>query len=283
MERNDSLRVFKQSSAFVFTDGKLQQVKLLRTDFTYDHSVGSCMYYKALTSCQLPDGKTIKVDSYDRVFGSPSEYEDEHPMATNALTCSTTGASNVLCDITRGHRKRVTPDYWVFDTICNSPAHYTLSMEKFYYDYHDMRFHTDEFPANCEIYDTKELALSYNTYKVAYGDGTEKEREGINKLVTLDDDQRELVKQFEEICHKMEESEILLVTDYTDTVCAFNTRKLSDYLFDSDTVPYTDSHNPEDYEQIDRYGKGFQVKSNIVMVSDDCFLHALRKQMPEQN
>lgn len=276
MERNDSLRVFEHNSGFVMTDCKLQKVKLLRTEFTFDHEGDDFLYYRTSTVYQKPDGTTGVLHDYSKAFDSVECYEKGESADIAYLTLNTgRNGGDVMRDITRGVKKSLSPVYWIFDTKSIVPVCDELTLDKFYFDYADRQFHTDEFPKNFNVYDTKEEALSYNTYKVVNEDGSEYEREGVNKLISLDDDQRELVKQFEEICKKMEENDLALIADY-DSLAVFNMRKVKSYVLDYNSIPENVS-NPEDYEKADRNGKAFRVNSSIEWWSDDNELFIQRK------
>lgn len=279
MERNDSLRVFTENGGYVFVDRKLQNVKWLRTEFTLDHIVGEVMYYNSRTIYQKPDGTTGELHDYDKAYASPENYEQGTVAETEYKRFSKDEkqCGEVIHDITMSVKRRKTVDYWTFDKAHQIPVHHELKMEKFYYDYTDKKFHTDEFPNDCEIYDTKEDALSYNTYKIVENDGTEYEREGVNKLITLDDDQLELVKQFEGLCKKMEDNGILLISDCCEYLSAFNIRNVKDYALDYNDKPYDTVNNPEDYEQADRYGKSFQIKHTIQIWGEDNNFFIIRK------
>ncbi len=277
MERNDALRVFVGNYDYVFVNNKLQQVRWLRTDFKYDHTEGNVDFYEAITLYEKPDGTTGTLKSYDRAFGSVEDYENGVPAKTSSHTISKDGAGcTILRDLVRGVKSAVSVEYWVFDELCHYPAKYTLKLEKFYYNYNDMHFHTDGFPKNCKIYDTKEQALSYNSYNVVRENGTVYQRDGVNKLVSLDDDQRELVNQFEELCHKMHEHDILLIGDY-DSLAAFNLRNVEAHVLDYQDTPDVDFGNAEDYERVERYGKAFNVANPIEVWGEDNSLFVLRK------
>lgn len=277
MERNDALRVFTKNGGFVMTDRKLQEVKWLRTEFKYDHKEDDALFYVARTTFQKPDGTTGVLESYDMAFDSVEKYEKGVSAETSYKTLFIRkNDGDVLRDVIRGVKRSLNTKYWVFDKSFRIPAQYELELEKFYFDYSDNRFHTDEFQKDCEIYDTKEEAFSYNTYKVVNEDGSEYEREGINKLISLDDDQRELVKQFEDICKKMKENDLALIADY-ESLAVFNMRRVSNYELNYTSEPETTYGNPEDYERADRYGKAFQVNSGIEWWGDDNNLFILRK------
>ena len=103
----------------------------------------------------------------------------------------------------------------------------------------------------------------------------EYEREGVNKLISLDDDQREPVKQFEDICKKMEENDLALIADY-NSLAVFNMRKVKSYVLDYNSTP-ENVDNPEDYERADRHSKAFKVNSSIEWWGDDNDLFIWRK------
>lgn len=277
MERNDALRVFTKNGGFVMVDRKLQEVKWLRTEFKYDQKEDDTLFYVAHTTFQKPDGTTGVLDNYDMAFDSVEKYEKGISAETSYKTLFIhKNDGDVLRDVIRGVKRSLNTKYWVFDKSFRVPVQYELELEKFYFDYSDNRFHTDEFQKDCEIYDTKEEALSYNTYKVVNEDGSEYEREGINKLISLDDDQRELVKQFEDICKKMKENDLALIADY-NFLAVFNMRRVANYELSYEPEPDTTYGNPEDYERADRYGKTFQLNSGIEWWGDDNNLFILRK------
>ena len=282
MERNDALRVFTKNSGFVMVDRKLQEVKWLRTEFKYDHKDEDFLLYAAQTTFQKPDGTTGVLDDYDMAFDSVEKYENGISAETSYKTLFTRkNDGDVIRDIIRGVKRSFNPEYWVFDKSCHAPLRYKLELEEFYFDYSDNRFHTDEFLKDCKIYDTKEEALSYNTYKVIEQDGTEYERDGVNKLIMLDDDQRELLKQFEDICKKMNDADMLLISDSCEDMSVFNLRHIKNYALDYNYVPDVMDGNPEDYERADRYGMPFKVNYHIQWWGDDSSLFTLRK--PTEN
>jgi hypothetical protein len=230
MERNDALRVFTKNSGFVMVDRKLQEVKWLRTEFKYDHKDEDLLLYTAHTTFQKPDGTTGVLNDYDMAFDSVEKYEKGVSAETSYKTLFIRkNDGDVLRDVIRGVKRSFNPEYWVFDKLCHVPVQYKLELEEFYFDYSDNRFHTDEFQKDCKIYDTKEEALSYNTYKIIEQDGTEYERDGVNKLIMLDDDQRELLKQFEDICKKMNDADMLLISDSCEDMSVFNLRHIKNY------------------------------------------------------
>lgn len=278
MERNDALRVFTKNSGFVMVDRKLQEVKWLRTEFKCDNKDEDFLLYTAQTTFQKPDGTTGVLDDYDMAFDSVEKYENGISAETSYKTLFTRkNDGDVIRDVIRGVKRSFYPEYWVFDKSCHAPVRYKLELEKFYFDYSDNRFHTDEFPKDCKIYDTKEEALSYNTYKIIEQDGTEYERDGVNKLIMLDDDQRELLKQFEDICKKMNDADMLLISDSCEDMSVFNLRHIKNYALDYNDVPDVMDGDPEDYERADRYGMPFKVNHHIQWWGDDSNLFILRK------
>lgn len=278
MERNDALRVFTKNSGFVMVDRKLQEVKWLRTEFKCDNKDEDFLLYTAQTTFQKPDGTTGVLDDYDMAFDSVEKYENGISAETSYKTLFTRkNDGDVIRDVIRGVKRSFNPEYWVFDKSCHAPVRYKLELEKFYFDYSDNRFHTDEFPKDCKIYDTKEEALSYNTYKIIEQDGTEYERDGVNKLIMLDDDQRELLKQFEDICKKMNDADMLLISDSCEDMSVFNLRHIKNYALDYNDVPDVMDGDPEDYERADRYGVPFKVNHHIQWWGDDSCLFILRK------
>ena len=278
MERNDALRVFTKDSGFVMIDRKLQEVKWLQTKFQFHHKDGDFLYYTSVTTFKKPDGTVDALDDYDMAFDSVEKYENGISAETSYKTLYTQkNGGDVVNNIIHGVKRSSLPVYWTFDKSCQAPVEYKLEYEEFVFDYSDNRFHTGEFPKGCDIYDTKEDALSDNTYKVVEKNGTEYEREGVNKLIMLDDDQRELLKQFEDICHKMNENDMILICDTCEDMSVFNIRRIKNFALDYSDTPEVMDGNPEDYEKVDRYGMTFKVNHNIAIWGDDNNLFILRK------
>ena len=143
------------------------------------------------------------------------------------------------------------------------------------YDYKTCRF-SIAFPEE-SVYKSQQDVLSWNTYKVVGQDGTEHEKVGVNKLLMLDDDQRELLKQFEDICKKMNDADMLLIGDSCEGVSVFNLRHIKNYALDYNDVPDVMDGDPEDYEMADRYGMPFKVNHRIQWWDEDNRLFILRK------
>ena len=275
MEKNDKLRVFENGKGFVMVDGKLQEITWLRTTFRYHHKEDNVMYYTSVTKFKKPDGTTDALDDYSRAFDSVEHYEKGILASMrDYILPKDKNSGCIVYDIINGRKSSYSPEYWVFDKCYHTPVKYELEYEEFYYDYSDRSFHSDELLNGCDIYDTKDECLSYNTYKVVNADGTEYERDGINRLVMLDEDQRELVKEFEEVCKKMSESGMYLLADY-DYLCAYNFRKIEDFALHYEKVPDVD--DPELYENVDRYAKPFRVGCCIEFYGDDNKLFVKRK------
>lgn len=97
----------------------------------------------------------------------------------------------------------------------------------------------------------------------------------------LDDDQRELLKQFEDICKKMNDADMLLISDSCEDMSVFNLRHIKNYALDYNDVPDVMDGDPEDYERADRYGVPFKVNHHIQWWGDDSSLFILRK--PTEN
>lgn len=274
MERSDKLRVFENNKGFVMVDGKLQEVKWLQTQFMYEYKEGGFPYYSSVTTYQKPNGQIGSLNDYSHAFDSIVDYEKSIPakMWQEDLYPDNAGGS-VARDVCRG-KGSCKPEYWEFDEFSKMPVRCELRYENFVYDYSNHSFNSYELPKDCKIYDTKDECLSYNSYKVVSSDGTESVREGINKLVMLDDDQRKLVEEYETVCQKMSESGIYLM-GCDNELTAYNMRKIEDFAVDYNKTP--DVENPEAYEKVDRFGDSFKVKSIVDFYGDDNYLFVRRK------
>lgn len=276
MERNDKLRVFSNSKGFVFHDGKLQEVELLRTDFKYSNAENGYRFYTTVTKSRMPDGSIKKLIGYVNVFfDSVEKYEKGEPAKMREANLTFDGKFNpVIRDIFSGKKRNYKWEYWTFDSLAGTAVEDKLLMDDFYYDYGKGMFGTDELP-DCEIYDSKQEALAFNTYKVVEEDGTEYERDGIGKLLMLDDDQKILLERFQNIMQEMHDNGIRLIASVEEHLGAYNTRHVDDLTLDYEaTAPGVD--NGELYEYVERYAEVFKVPHQIEIWGEDYNIFALR-------
>lgn len=281
MERSDSLRVFTNDNGYVFQNGKLQQVKWLRTDFKYDHREGEYMFYHATTTYQLPDGSLDKLQEvyggYDNAYDTIEGYEKGESAETTYMTCCHPSerhyrtSDDVIHDIIndRGLLNN-TVVFWEWDEDCHCPRSQKLELDKFCYDYTKRRFCSDELSSG-KLYNTEEEALSFNSYVIVDENGNKTTRDGINKLLMLDDDQKELIKQFCDIVKKIDASGIELIGDY-DSLQAFNVRKIKDFAIDCE------EQDDEEWQKAKRYDKAFELPVQIGIWGEDNDFYVKRKE-----
>lgn len=282
MRKSAILRVFDKPTGYVFENKKLVEVKWLKTEFEFSYETDDCSVYDASTSYQRPDGSVGCLKDHSKAYESVAGFENNlpAPQGQTKLSMSIKGSSygDAVRQIIQGHEVCDSNDglaFWVFNDRTGKPEERKLTLDVVKYDYKTCRF-SIVFPDE-SMYESQQDALSWNTYKVVEQDGTEHEKVGVNKLLMLDDDQRELVRQFGDICKKMKESGLALIADY-DNVSAYNMRHMEDYVLDYESEPEeVTCGKPEDYERADRNSPIFQICSDIDWWSDDTNLFVLRK------
>ena len=282
MRKSAILRVFDKPTGYVFENKKLVEVKWLETEFSYSHETDDCSVYNASTSYQRPDGSIGHLKDHSKAYESVADFENNTPapQGSTKLSMCIKGSSygDALRQIIKEHDVCDSNDglaFWAFNDRTGKPEERKLSLDVVKYDYKTCRF-SIAFPEE-SVYKSQQDVLSWNTYKVVGQDGTEHEKVGVNKLLMLDDDQRELLKQFEDICKKMNDADMLLIGDSCEGVSVFNFRHIKNYALDYNDVPDVMDGDPEDYEMADRYGMPFKVNHRIQWWDEDNRLFILRK------
>lgn len=269
----NNIMVFENDNVFCMINNQLQECKLLKTIFTAD---GEGLY-RATTIVKMPDGMIDQEHvAYDTAYDSPANYESNRLAETNGFELSSVVLSILKPkDFVGDVRKIKSGLYYIFEN--GEPTPHELKLETFYYDYLANEWGTKELP-DTQIYATRNDALSYNVTEVLDKDATKSECIGINKLIQLDDDQKELVHQLEELVAKLKEKNVLLLADTSDNYMAYNMRHIADVNMSCDTeADIKDDEERAKYELIDRYGKSFNVNIDCVQWSEDYELFFKRK------
>lgn len=274
MERQDALRVFENDYGYIVINESLTEVKFLHTDFDLGRTEEETKtaFYTSQTVALLPNGKEVTIDDYSNVFDTKECYERNIPAETAYKTLDKERYSSVLSDIWRGTGAR-TRNYWVFEN--GEAVMKTLQLRHFQYNYGINLFESDEIPTDCEVYDDREQCLSYNSYRVVDREGKETIRVGINKLLELDDDQKEWVGILENAIRELRDRGVEIFADTCDDYRVYNFRHVEDYAFSYDLD--ADGKDAELYEEARRYGKPFKLDIGIEQWGDDQSLFIKRK------
>lgn len=254
----NSCEIFSTNEAFFFDkeNGQLLQVQLIETVFERDSKSSETVH--AITSAKVVTGDEIIVIDESEVYASRLDFER---------------GKHIACD-RRSPFKKLTDSYesdvfWTFQHGC--PVSQKVSDIKVVkYDYEHDRFTCDEIPDREHIYQTKEECLSYNEYKIVDENGS-RTIKGCNALIQLTSEQEELVKQFEQLCKKMQDEGILLASNCCEAFRAYNVRDCQDYEF------YFTNEASEDFEQCDRDCGRYVNAQNIYESGDDFEFYIKRK------
>ena len=275
MERQDTLRVFTHDKGFVFIDGALVEVKFIETKFDYDHSENGMAYFTASHVVRLPDGTNYTVNRYIDVFDSIQKYKDDDPSETEFKALYGTPCCVVSNVFGRRFRSMA---YWTLKN--GEPISKIFELTHFKYNYLSYRFEADEKPYGTP-YVTREECVSYNDIKVIDKDGNTSLSTGINKLLQLDEDQKELLGQFENLLREMKANDIFLLQDCCQKIMAYNFRNVEGYALDYKAelseVCVDSGEDPKNFERADRYGETFKVEGEIEQWGDDNYLFIKRK------
>ena len=268
-----NIKIFESDNVFCMIGNQLQECKLLKTIFTADGSG----IFRATTIVKLPNGViNQECVAYDTVFDSPVGYENNKYAETKGFDLHSFIMPRVLMakDII-SEARTIKSTYYTFEN--GEPTPHELKLETFYYDYIDNKWGSNELP-NTQIYATRYDALSYNVTEVLDENAALSTRIGINKLIQLDDDQKELVHQLEELVVKLKEQGVLLLADTSDNYMAYNMRHTVAHSMGCDTeADIADDEERAKYEVADRWGKAFKVNIDLEQWSEDYKIFFKRK------
>ena len=270
-----NIMIFENDNVFCMINNQLQECKLLKTIFTADGG----NIYRATTIVESPNGVIDQEHvGYDTAFDSPADYESNKLATTSSWDLWGTVASNMLASkgIIGDIRRTSSELYYTFEN--GEPTPHELKLDTFYYDYLANEWGSNELP-DSQIYATRNDACSYNVIEVLDKDEVKSEHIGINKLIQLDDDQKELVHQLERLVTKLKEQGVLLLADTSDNYMAYNIRNVEDHnmSFESEADISNDEERAK-YEEADRWGKAFKVNIDFQQWSEDYNIFFKRKQ-----
>ena len=266
-------RLIQASRYFVYFMGKLIECHLVKTVYTkagVDEN-GASLYTVETTfeSC----GGHFSVLGFSQVYDSIEDFEANKPTQSiqpiSFLAAEDTGEK--LCFKLLGY-DFLTMKYWIVDNKQESDPFIAreLPMDKFCYDYEKSEWENEALPKT-DYYPTRNDALNWNRYKVALADGTSKETIGKNRLLVLDEDQKELVNELVSIMSKLKESGVEIQTCLNDNIYAINTRNI-----DSLEITY-DNMSEEGFEACDGWDNRFKI-GTIAEWCDDNIVWIKRKE-----
>lgn len=270
--KSNSIKVFSNDTVFCMINGQLQECKLLKTFFIKDQNDT----FLVQTIVRLPDGTTDQENvNYNTAFDTPQDYEANQCATTSGweitrIRYSMYADKSIVGNILGGTKST----FYTFEK--GEPQLHELELKSFYFDYTSHHWKTKELPST-EIYATREDAISYNMIEVVNGDGIKSEYIGANKLIQLDDDQLELIRQLEDIMAKLVQNDVYLLADTSDNYMAYNMRHVADQNMNYGEVADVPEDEQSQYEKVDRWGQPFRVNINYPQWSEDYDMFIKRK------
>lgn len=214
--------------------------------------------YEVTTILQGPDGKEHSTQIPILMYKSVEDYEKEqkacYEVCSSPFYIRPDGFSGI-------------DEAWIF--VDGEPVKIDIRPLRVVYDYEQRKWLLQGIPQT-NIFRTKEECLSYNEYEIVDEEGT-RTIKGCNALIQLTREQEELVKQFEQLCKKMQDEGILLASNCCEAFRAYNVRDCQDYEF------YFTNEASEDFEQCDRDCGRYVNAHNIYESGDDFELYIKRK------
>lgn len=245
---------------FVLTEGQLKEITIKRVFFDNRFGCDELQTEFRIEADRLK-GCVRMSEIYDSVEnylrGIPCSNIIVHPFKEEVYEHKDHGANNG-----RGF-------YYIED---NQVKHLNVEeMPTAYYEYDEDRFYSDSFKGR-EFFPTREYASKFLEVEVNKADGTIVHECGINKLLMLDKDQRNLIKQLQGIVKKINDSGIFLFSDTDGEYYAYNTRNV-----EAVEVVGCGNEEPEGYELSGEFVQDFNIDLGIQLANYDDSVYAKRK------
>ena len=282
-KNNKKMKEFKQSELTVLSKnktffvpfmGELTESKPVKTNFkkTGVTEWGESLYD---VETEFANGAChFYVNGFDKVYSSKSDFENGCPTKAREQFSfeDIAGAPGTkLCWHLLGYKFN-TLKYWVVDNSSNSDqfVEKELPMNNFWYDYENDKWGNDDMPT-CDYYTSRENAISWSSYNLNLADGTSKEVIGHNKLLKLDEDQKELVEKFKSIIQQLKDADVVIQTNLCDTIFAYNKRNVAEIETCYENIA------DDGYELCDGWNKIFEI-ATVIECSEDFDVWIKRKE-----
>lgn len=249
-------------SVYVFHDGKLQESKPLFTRiYGFEKEEGREATMQVEHTLLLPDGKEYVVTN-DDVYKSKEDFskQDKNDRLEVFKNVMLDDISRNLCSNTLHMQRRDCREFWTFEN--GEPVCHEIKLNNLRYDYAEERWHDLDLLEyeGQTLYENRAEALSFNEYEIKRQDGTTEKVVGINKLVSLDDDQRGLISQLEQLMNQIRENDIYLHFNCDGgDLMAFNGRNIKRF-----TVDYGD-YSDSEYEEVNVASDAFYVNTHCAL------------------
>lgn len=271
MDNKNQLPVLCNLNGYVFYEGKLQACKYHHTHFNMVQTTPERAYTHQHV-VKLHNGDLIAPED-NEIFDTIEDYE-------NGKIAETHMNDNVrfVVDVSRrvglySRSKEETILFYTFENGAPVEHNEELRCFNFVYDGDKTVEKCEIFPEGQQIYANREEALSFNSYTIVHKNGKKEVRDGVNKLLILDPDQRELLDQFIEIAKKLQESGVMLEGDFCEQYSAYNTRHVAEITLDDS---YGIDRESFGWECAERGHRAFDVKLPIPIWSDECKVYIKR-------
>ena len=226
-----------ENKCMAFADGKLNEVDVIKTVNKYDSQTEEWT-----ASVYVKNGDDEFVVTPDKLYLNIEQYKDGNAFPMTEL-CRERSAMYVLRKMGRNTMDGFSDNYYY--TIENGEIikkrfePYTVV-----YENSTSSYTSPDFPSG-DVFPTRETAYSFSTTLIKHEDGTITEHKGINALISLDDEQKALVSELENLLAKMKDAGVEMWYYYDDgDLHAVNTRGIEiESVWDVDAC--------EDQETID--------------------------------
>lgn len=232
----ETFKIYSDNKGFVMLDGALKNVELVKVVFAkYGDKLTSTTFFSTWDG-----GHSMQTNELS-IYNSPSDFERGIEMPCKEFTYD-----EILTNRPDGFKGLQFG--WIF--LNGEPTQIDLTPNEVVYHYKSKKFSVpDHVTKSGNVYKSRSECLSFNTYRVMDDFGDFTEHIGTGKLLMLDDDQKQLLKNLEDAFKALRENEVgFFVTG--DHIQVFNKRKIdSSYVNEKKIV--------EGYEEVDIFNNAF--------------------------
>lgn len=276
------LRIFENhnQTIYVMSNGELIEYKMVKMVF---HITDGEVHSQLIVADKIGKNFTVDEDDYVHVYYSKEDFEDGTHASNNMVKKDTAGA--IWFDNYKLAWKDCKLVYW--HMVEGEPKQEIVNVDSFECVYNECgyRIHlNDALVPKDDYYEKRDECLSYSEWFDVDKDGKRTKHVGVNKLIQLDDDQKELIKKFKSLLDEMKEKGIVLIGDTAESLQAFNKRHIEDWelSWDDDLSDCdVDEADVKNYKMAARYKAPTQLCGYIPLWGEDSELYIKPKNVNE--
>lgn len=232
MKVNDTLPIGNRSSVWAMIDGSLHECVATGFVWLFTDDERHVIKY----NLKVKDTDKSKMVSPNDMYLSEKAYVEGSPISKLPYSEIYVNETYGKCKV---NEKTWEGTFFIFQDSTPTKVTKKIKMLTFDYQTGNVKFSFYDFNTDLPYYASYEECLVYNDYSVTLKDGTVVKRESIVKMLALNDDQEQIVKELEGILDKAHKAGINLIFDTeTDELYATNRDDRVSWSMDDRGIDY---------------------------------------------